>query len=356
MLPISMSPPSPHHQQRRIVHQTQSALLCQLLGMNCATPTDFNFSFSGFCRRGGETDIHQDGWGIVIYENGSLRQFHDAEPASTSLLADFVCRLPIRTLNMMSHIRFATVGEVNLSNVHPFRREMWGIDFCFAHNGEVPLFDQCPNHCLTSLLQDDDEGLENVYYYNPVGTTDSEATFCAILNALRQKFDKVPSVPVLYDSMQKLCDEIVDSDREGTILNFLLTCGSHTLWVYSWPGSRPGSKVWNGLHYTTREYPFHSHHLCDVDITVDFSTRTSKEDCVSVIATKPLTDDEEWTELERGELVLFDRGRPQRSVVDLFQVDIDGHGLQSNVVEKSSIEDDMKTYNIDPSTFQGACI
>ncbi|KAL3945466.1 MAG: hypothetical protein SGBAC_000437 [Bacillariaceae sp.] len=340
---------------RRIV---ETALPCQLLGMNCATPTDFNFSFSGFCKRGGETDIHQDGWGMVIYESGGLRQFHDAEAASTSALADFVCGLPIRTLNMMSHIRFATVGEVNLSNVHPFRREMWGIDFCFSHNGEVPLFDHNPNHCLTSLQEEDagGEDCEKVCYYNPVGSTDSEATFCAILNALRQKHDKLPSLPVLYDSLQKLCEEIVDSDPEGTILNFLLTCGSHSLWVYSWPGSRPGSKVWNGLHYTTREYPFHACHLCDLDYTVDFSTCTSKEDCVSVIATAPLTDDEEWTELERGELVLFDRGRPQKSVLDMFKVDFDGHGLESNVMEKSSLEEDMKIYNIDPFTFQGSGI
>ena len=70
------------------------------------------------------------------------------------------------------------------------------------------------------------------------------------------------------------------------------------------PGSRPGSKVWNGLYYTTREYPFKKCHLCDLDYTVDFSTFTSREDCVSVIATTPLTDDEEWTELKRGELVV----------------------------------------------------
>jgi len=254
----------------------------------------------------------------------------------------------------MSHIRFATVGEVNLSNVHPFRREMWGIDFCFEHNGEVPLFDHNPNHLLTSLLEDG--AGEPLCYYNPVGTTDSEATFCAILNALRQKFDKLPSLPVLYDALQKLCKEIVDTDRDGTILNFMLTCGPHTLWTYSWPGSRPGSKVWNGLYYTTREYPFHKCHLCDLDYTVDFSTCTSKEDCVSVIATAPLTDDEEWTELERGELVLFDKGRPHKSVVDLFRVDIDGHGLSSNVMEKNELEEDMKIFNIDPSTFQGSCI
>jgi hypothetical protein len=41
---------------------TSTALFCQLLGMNCATPTDFTFSLQGFWQRGGETDVHSDGW------------------------------------------------------------------------------------------------------------------------------------------------------------------------------------------------------------------------------------------------------------------------------------------------------
>ena len=32
--------------------------MCQLLGMNCNTPTDVTFSFRGFAQRGGNTDQH----------------------------------------------------------------------------------------------------------------------------------------------------------------------------------------------------------------------------------------------------------------------------------------------------------
>lgn len=42
--------------------------MCQLLGMNCNTPTDIHFSFAGFRKRGGQTDIHTDGFGIVFFE------------------------------------------------------------------------------------------------------------------------------------------------------------------------------------------------------------------------------------------------------------------------------------------------
>jgi branched-chain amino acid transport system substrate-binding protein len=42
--------------------------MCQLLGMNCNTPTDVTFSFTGFAQRGGRTDHHSDGWGIAFFE------------------------------------------------------------------------------------------------------------------------------------------------------------------------------------------------------------------------------------------------------------------------------------------------
>jgi glutamine amidotransferase len=350
---------------------TTTALACQLLGMNCATPTDFNFSFKGFCKRGGETDVHADGWGVAFYQSecGGIRQFHDDQPASASLLAEFLSDYPIRSLNMMGHIRYATIGHVNLANVHPFSREMWGIQWCFAHNGEVPLFDSSSSSNNTNnekkkstplptlkSLEDDNDDEEQHHYYYPIGTTDSEATFCAILHALRAKFHTLPSYPILYDAIQQLCQEIVDHDPEGTILNFLLTCGPHTQWVYSWPGSRPGSKVWNGLHYTTRKYPFSTSHLCDMDYMVDFSTCTTEQDCVSVIATKPLTDDEHWCELARGDLILFDRGKPHITPEDLFKVELSGHGLHSTALERPVLEEDMRIYNFDLQHFQGESI
>ena len=50
-------------------HSTSSVLGCQLLGMNCATPTEFALSWPSFCERGGGTDIHADGWGLVRTTN-----------------------------------------------------------------------------------------------------------------------------------------------------------------------------------------------------------------------------------------------------------------------------------------------
>mmetsp|Transcript_11138 Transcript_11138/g.23480 ORF Transcript_11138/g.23480 Transcript_11138/m.23480 type:complete len:537 (+) Transcript_11138:225-1835(+) len=305
--------------------------MCQLLGMNCATPTDFNFSFRGFARRGGETDKHEHGWGLAIYEGNGLRTFLDDSPAAESQVAAFIEGYPIKTLNMMAHIRYATQGKVALENVHPFQREMWGINWSFAHNGEVPKFSSKPynEYPLLGRVSRREE-----VFYHPIGDTDSEAVFCAILNALRAEFNELPTLPVLYEFLQRICAQIVEGDEELTILNFLLGCGESNLFAYSWPGARPGSKVWNGLFYTIRRPPFSKAKLADVDYSVDFSTCTTPNDRVAVIATAPLTVDEEWKEFKRGQLLMFDRGLAFSEAFEVSEVEKQGRGLFSRVMPK----------------------
>ena len=292
------------HVRNRLFESHQDsffALQCQLLGMNCAKPTDFSFSFRGFSLRGGCTDIHCHGWGLLFYQGRGVRCFHDPDPCSESPIAEFVKNHPLRTHNMIAHIRYATVGKVALENVHPFSREMWGIQWSFAHNGDVPLFkgDELP--CIGDC--------EGEQVYNPVGDTDSEKMFCCILNALKAKFKTLPSLPMLHSYLKELLNEIVSVDEEGTILNFIMGCGEHTSFAYSWPGKRPGSSVWNGLHYIVREPPFQQAALVDCDYKVDFAELADDGDRVAVIATKPLTLNENWVEFERNQLILFDEGQ-----------------------------------------------
>jgi len=149
--------------------------MCQLLGMNCNTPTDIQFSFEGFAKRGGLTDEHADGWGIAFFEGSAARCFIDHRPASDSPVAELIRNYPIRSYNVISHIRKATVGQVKLQNCHPFIRELWGQAWVFAHNGDLKDFN--PN------LQGD---------FLPIGETDSELAFCLLLQTLKTNLVTVP--------------------------------------------------------------------------------------------------------------------------------------------------------------------
>ena len=66
-----------------------------------------------------------------------VRCFVDKESASTSIMANMLRTYPIKSHNVVAHVRKATVGEVSLENCHPFVRELWGRNWVFAHNGDL---------------------------------------------------------------------------------------------------------------------------------------------------------------------------------------------------------------------------
>src|SRR5215207_5981479 len=85
--------------------------MCQLLGMNANTPTDVVFSFTGFSTRAEE---HKDGFGIAFFEDKGVRLFVDTSSARESPVAEMVRRYPIKSRNILAHIRKATQGPVAL--------------------------------------------------------------------------------------------------------------------------------------------------------------------------------------------------------------------------------------------------
>ena len=253
--------------------------MCQLLGMNCNVPTDICFSFEGFCERGGKTDSHQDGWGIAFFEGKASRTFLDSLPAAESPVARLVKEYPIKSLNTIAHIRKATIGAVNLSNTHPFQREAWGLNWIFAHNGDLWNY----NPIIKG-------------HYQPIGTSDSERAFCMILNALTEKYpDCPPPIETLYKELEELSKPIA---AYGTF-NFLLSNGQVLF-----------ARCSTDLCYIVRKAPFPKAHLVDKDMTVDFTPLTNSDDRVAVIATQPLTDNEEWTKFEKDQLLVFKNGEP----------------------------------------------
>ncbi len=151
--------------------------MCELLGMSANVPTDICFSFTGLMQRGGKTGPHRDGWGIAFYEGKGFRTFKDPNPSSQSKIAELVQQYPIKSRAVISHIRQANRGGVNLENTHPFTRELWGQYWTFAHNGQLT-------------------GYQNLVTgrHRPVGETDSELAFCWLLNQMEQCYPKVHKI------------------------------------------------------------------------------------------------------------------------------------------------------------------
>lgn len=91
---------------------------------------------------------------------------------------------------------------------------------------------------------------------------------------------------------------------------------------------------WYGLYYLVRQPPFSTAKLLDTDYEIDFRRVTSPADSVAVITTKPLTEEEGWTEFKRGELLMFDKGLPYRTPKCCEVVEKEGRGLFSKCVTR----------------------
>ncbi|MEH0168287.1 class II glutamine amidotransferase [Paucibacter sp. JuS9] len=249
--------------------------MCQLLGMNANTPTDVMFSFAGLANR---ADEHKDGFGIAFFEGRGLRHFVDHHSARVSPLAELVKHYPIKSQNVIAHVRKATQGVVSLENTHPFQRELWGRYWVFAHNGNLVDF-----HPRLHAA------------FKPVGDTDSERAFCWLMQELAKAHCSVPSIEELSLTLAELMPQL---NAYGTF-NMLLSNGQ-ALWAH-------GSTK---LHYLLRQHPFGKVQLHDEDLSVDFAQATTVRDRVAVIATEPLTRDEAWVAFEPGQLKVFVDGLP----------------------------------------------
>jgi glutamine amidotransferase len=251
--------------------------VCELLGMSANVPTDICFSFAGLMQRGGGTAPHRDGWGIVFYEGEGCRTFHDPLPSVDSEVARLVRNYPIKSHIVISHIRQANVGKVCLANTHPFQRELWGRLWTYAHNGQLEALEELP-----------------LDFYRPIGTTDSEYAFCWMLGLIRRRFPQPPERPrSLHEFIHRQCEQL----RSRGVFNMLL---SDSRFLYAYCTTK--------LTWITRKAPFGKASLKDAEVQVDFCRETQPGDIVTVVATEPLTHDEQWNIAHPGEFLAFKDG------------------------------------------------
>jgi predicted glutamine amidotransferase len=159
-----------------------------------------------------------------------------------------------------------------------FTREQWGSFWTFAHNGQLSGYEE-------RLMPGK---------HRPVGDTDSEAAFCWLLNELHQKYPRKPAnMKAMFQYAGELCSRLNDFG----ICNMLLSDGRYLLAYCS-----------TSLHWITRRAPFGKARLIDEDVVIDFHQETTPHDIVTVIATLPLTRDEQWRAISPRHYRLFHYG------------------------------------------------
>jgi len=263
--------------------------MCELFALSSRLPTEVRFSLEAFSRRGGLAGRNKDGWGLAYYADGDVRLVKEPEPAADSACVRFMQEHPFASSIVVSHIRKATRGTPAMKNCQPFQRELGGRMHVFAHNGDLD----------PAILR---ERLP-LGAYRPVGDTDSEYAFCALLNQLAPAW-RDGAGPTL-ERRREIVEAFAAAIRALGPANFIYTDGEavflHGHRRMHGDGLAPHAP---GLHLLQRHCAsnpsaWHGEGL-------DLAARPEQD--VLIAASVPLTDEAGWRALAEGELVVACRG------------------------------------------------
>lgn len=258
--------------------------MCELFALSGSIATTTSLSMERLARHGDRAGRLSDGWGIGFYDGPDVRLFREPEAAGDSAWVRFIGEQQIRSHLVMSHLRHATQGEVSLRNTQPFARELGGRMHIFAHNGRLPGIEQ---HLAR-------EGQRHA----PIGSSDSEVAFCALLDRLTPLWaDCSPTLEVRLAVVTAFAREL----RDCGPANFLYADGD-LLFAH---GHRrlqaDGSTAAPGLHVLHREC------FVDPDALADAGVEIGHPQTVTLFATVPLTHDD-WRPFAEGEILVARSG------------------------------------------------
>ena len=250
--------------------------MCELLGLAFNKPISPGLSFRGFRHR---AKRNRDGWGLAAITPTKARITKEAARAdqsdvSESLRDDPLLKAPI----FIGHVRLASCGDVNLENTHPFTRRVNGSNFVFAHNGTLDK-SRLATHGSTGFPAE--------------GSTDSELAMCVLLSWMaRERVD---------NQDYALIEQFLRDLNAAGKLNLIFSDGKR-LFCYRDTGG------YNGLCWTHREAPFCQVSLRDEDWEADLPEEKAPDQKGFVVASRQLTDGEDWQDFTPGSLMVFERG------------------------------------------------
>ncbi len=262
--------------------------MCELLAWSGSQPARLSFSLATLASHGAVDGAAPDGWGVAFYQGGDVALFRDAAPAGDSALVRTLASGGPVTPLAISHIRRATQGAVTLANTQPFARELGGRMHVFAHNGNLP---GVWASAAMAIGRD-----------RPVGQTDSEHAFCALMQRLAPLWGGAGPPPL--ESRLAVLAAFAAELRALGPANFLYADGD-TLFAHGHRRiQRPSGRVEPpGLWMLQR----HCHPGDPIPDCPAISAMAAGPQTVTLVASVPLTD-EAWRPFAEGELVAIRAG------------------------------------------------
>ena len=264
--------------------------MCELFAMSARYPTNVRLSLDELARHGGGTGPHRDGWGVAFLQQGDALLVREPEAANQSACLAFLRQQEFPSHAVLAHVRKATQGPPLLRNSQPFSRELGGVMHVFAHNGMLTGIEEDPRFPARR--------------FRPVGDTDSEHAFCALLERLAPRWEG--GRPDLGTRLRTVAAFAAELRTRGTA-NFIYSDGDAVFGHGHERRNDAGVVAPPGLHLLCRS--------CHPDQrspeVAGLAIAPGADQQVALLASVPLSA-EPWEPVRAGEVVVLREGRVVR--------------------------------------------
>lgn len=109
--------------------------MCELFGISSKNPYSINTYLKEFFSHSG---VHPHGWGMAFMEGNQVQIEKEPIQATKSNYLKERLTVPVLVRNAFAHIRYATIGNVEYRNCHPYtQRDYSKRQWTLVHNGTV---------------------------------------------------------------------------------------------------------------------------------------------------------------------------------------------------------------------------
>lgn len=174
--------------------------MCQIFGYSGSEYIELNSVLKEFYSH---SDLHPNGWGLALLDGDQANIEREVLSANKSTylagrLKDKICSKAV-----LAHIRYATIGNVELKNCHPFTGfDAEGRRWTLIHNGTI--FEYQPM---------------NEYVRRQKGDTDSERILLYLIDKINEAGKNRPLSPAKrFDVVEKIVSEMAAGNKLNLII------------------------------------------------------------------------------------------------------------------------------------------
>lgn len=220
--------------------------MCELFGINAENVFQINDYLKEFFSH---SNAHPHGWGLACMEGREVQIEKEPAQASKSNYLKERLSVPVEVKNAFAHIRYATIGNVEYKNCHPYtKKDRNGRNWTLVHNGTIFHYQPLDRYVR----------LQN-------GDTDSERILLYLVDLINQEERRLKRSMEAEERFRLLDAVIADMAKENK-LNLLLYDGElyyvHTNYANSlyelekenrvlFSTVPLGGEAWNPVRFTT---------------------------------------------------------------------------------------------------------